>query len=84
MKKKTIIALIVAAVLIVSGSLLIFAGLKSVNFGLSNETVVKTYVVNEPFQSIAIDSDTGDINVPQSRDGGECRIETNTGDILFR
>ena len=29
------------------------------------------------------ESDTGDIDVPLSRDGGECRIETDTGDIQF-
>lgn len=28
-------------------------------------------------------SDTGNIKVPQSREGGECRITTDTGDIRF-
>ena len=29
-------------------------------------------------------SDTGNVDVPISRDGGECRIQTNTGDIHFK
>ena len=29
-------------------------------------------------------SDTGNVNVPHTREGGECRIESNTGDIHFR
>jgi lia operon protein LiaG len=29
-------------------------------------------------------SDTGNVRVPQSRDGGECRIETDSGDIHFQ
>ena len=28
-------------------------------------------------------SDTGNVNVPHTREGGECRIETNTGEIHF-
>lgn len=29
-------------------------------------------------------SDTGNVTVPHTRDGGECRIESNTGDIHFQ
>ena len=29
------------------------------------------------------ESDTGDIDVPHTREGGECRITTDTGDIEF-
>jgi DUF4097 and DUF4098 domain-containing protein YvlB len=29
-------------------------------------------------------SDTGNVTVPHTREGGECRIETNTGNINFQ
>ena len=60
MKKRAIISLIVAAALILCGGVLIFWGLQSVNFDFSQETA-KSYVVNDTFQSIDIETDTCDV-----------------------
>lgn len=59
--KKTVIALIAAAVLIVSGGLLLFAGLQKADFDLAQNPVQKAYTASGSFQNIQIDTGTCDV-----------------------
>lgn len=59
--KKSVIALIVAVALIVSGGLLFFVGLQSADFDFSPEPVNKVYTAKGSFQNIQIDTGTCDV-----------------------
>ena len=61
MKKGTVIALIVAAVLIVSGSLLFFVGMQRANFNFTQKPVQKVYTASGSFQNIQIDTGICDV-----------------------
>lgn len=61
MKKGTVIALIVAACLIVTGGMLTFAGLLGADFNFSQETVNKVYTAEGSFQNIQIDTGVCDV-----------------------
>lgn len=61
MKKKTLIALITAAVLIVSGSFLLFIGLEKADLRASQEPVSKVYTAEGSFQTIRIDTGACDV-----------------------
>ena len=61
MKKGTVIALIVAACLIVTGGMLTFAGLLRADFNFSQETVNKVYTAEGSFQNIQIDTGVCDV-----------------------
>ena len=79
MKKSIVISLIVAGVLVLVGAGL-FAGAMSAaewDFSVLNtyEVVNNTYDVHDPFNSIAIESDTADLCFVKSNDG-KCRVET--------
>ena len=63
MKKRAIIALIVAAVLILVGSTILVLGLSYAGEATVMEPAKKTYVVNDAFQSIQIDSGICDITL---------------------
>ena len=61
MKKGTVIALIVAACLIVTGGMLTFSGLLGADFNFSQETVNKVYTAEGSFQNIQIDTGVCDV-----------------------
>ena len=61
MKKGTVIALIMAACLIVTGGMLTFAGLLRADFNFSQETVNKVYTAEGSFQNIQIDTGVCDV-----------------------
>ena len=69
MKNKTVVALIVAAILIFTGGILFILGISYA--GGSKDMVShteKTYVVNEPFENIRVETDTCDVEF-QRTDG---------------
>ena len=53
----------------------------NINIELSTGNVKGTILTNKFFIA---KSDTGKINVPETRDGGECRIKVSTGDIYIK
>lgn len=57
-------------------------GCDAENVGIQTDTghVIGSFLTSKWFQ---VSSDTGNISVPMTREGGECRIETDTGDIIF-
>jgi len=59
--KKSVIALIVAAALIVIGSILLFFGLRSANYDFSMKPVSKVYTAKGSFQNIQIDTGSCDV-----------------------
>ena len=59
--KKSVIALIVAAVLIVSGGLLFFVGMQRADFNLTQKPVQKVYTASGSFQNIQIDTGICDV-----------------------
>lgn len=61
MKKGTVIALIVAACLIVTGGMLTFSGLLGADFNFLQETVNKVYTAEGSFQNIQIDTGVCDV-----------------------
>lgn len=61
MKKGTVIALIVAACLIVTGGMLTFAGLRSIDLDYFTRPAERTYIVEEAFDSIKVDTGTCDV-----------------------
>ena len=58
---KTIIVLIVAAALIVSGGLLFWTGLQKADFDFSPKPSTDTYVVSKPFESISVNTGVCDV-----------------------
>lgn len=52
----------------------------AVSIVTDNGDVSGHFLTSKWFQAY---SDTGNVRVPHTRDGGECRIESNTGDIHF-
>ena len=73
---------IVAKDLIVEGSTgdVILDGFdaENININLSTGDVKGTIITSKFF---IVNTDTGKINVPETKDGGTCRINTDTGDI---
>lgn len=59
--KKSVIALIAAAVLIVSGGLLLFLGLQKADFNFTSKPVQKVYTASGSFQNIQIDTGICDV-----------------------
>lgn len=76
MKKRTIIALIVAAVLILAGLLLAAAGIAAAGFDPDSlnrvHTEERTYVVDEPFDSIRLTATVSDVSFVKTR--GDIRV----------
>ena len=52
----------------------------AVSIVTDNGDVSGHFLTSKWFQAY---SDTGNVRVPHTREGGECRIQTNTGDIHF-
>lgn len=52
----------------------------NINVSLSTGNVIGTILTHKFFIA---KSSTGDVEVPETRDGGECRITLSTGDILI-
>ena len=59
--KKSVIALIIAAALIVSGGLLFFVGMQRADFNLAQKPVQKVYTASGSFQNIQIDTGICDV-----------------------
>ena len=64
--KKSVIALIVAAVLIVTGGILLFLGLRSIDFDRAEKPVNKVYTADGSFQNIQIDTGICDVRFFQT------------------
>lgn len=62
MKKSALISLIVAAALIVTGGMLAFAGLRSIDLDYFTKPAERTYIVEEAFDSITVDTGTCDVH----------------------
>lgn len=78
MKKGTKTALVVAAILMALGIVVCAVGFGAVNFkfsGLGNEKVtITTFMIDESFENIKIDTDVCSIRIEPSRDGS-CHVE---------
>lgn len=61
MKKGTVIALIVAAALIISGGLLFLVGMQRADFNFTQKPVQKVYTASGSFQNIQIDTGVCDV-----------------------
>lgn len=83
MKKSAIVAIIVAAILLVSGTALFLAGFAMMNFNFKGMTDMKyttqTHKITEDFSSISIDISVSDVAFMLS-DNGETRVECYEND----
>ena len=61
MKARTIVALVIAVVLIVAGGVMLVLGLSYAGTDFEPKVAEKTYVMDDPFRSIQIETDTCDV-----------------------
>lgn len=75
--KKTVIAILIAVLVVAIGAGLCFAGLSAVNFKVRDlgtaQYVTNTHEVGESFTRVEMDMDTADVDILPAEDG-KCRV----------
>ena len=75
--KKTVIAILIAVLVVAIGAGLCFAGLSTVHFDIKKldwtEYVTNTHEMSESFTRVEMDVDTADVNIQPAADG-KCRV----------